>query len=274
MWSDACWPDTRPTASRPRLTASRKSKQLPMGISLSWPVSTADCSLSRISHLTPQEHEPIQRQLDPIRHPSKSPYAHTIVPNATTHKPTKQVARSESLRACRSDANVSLGFRCSSIAVSMPRRRWRVLRMAPMLTSNAPERWNQCHASVVKLNANEPPTTTTATVNRNPFEVTIHRNASSMVNKRRLRCKRSMSLDLVAFGCCVRGSAIVPPIVFSGFDLTEARSSSISSGRNGSILLKNPVSQRQENSKEFFSCLVRKSQINCVVLSRVRLIRR
>ena len=137
-------------------------------------------------------------QLDPNRHPSKSPYAQIIVPNATTHKPTKQVARSESLRACRSDANVSLGFRASSIAVSMPRRRWRVLRMAPMLTSNAPERWNQCHASVVKLNANEPPTSTTATANRNPFEVTIHRNASSRVNKRRLRRNRSMRLDLVA----------------------------------------------------------------------------
>ncbi len=149
--------------------------------------------------------------------------------------PTKQVARSESLRACRSDANVSLGFRSSSIAVSMTRRRWRVLRIAPMLTSNAPERWNQCHASVVKLNANEPPTTTTATANRNPFEVTIHRNVSSRVNKRRLRRNRSKSLDFVAFGCCVRRSAIVPPIVFSGFDLTEARNSSISSGRFGSL---------------------------------------
>ena len=106
----------------------------------------------------------------------------------------------------------------------MPRRRWRVLRMAPMLTSNAPDRWNQCHASVVKLNASEPPTVTTAAAKRNPFEVTIQRNANSRVNQRRLRQNRLKSLAIIAFECCVRGSAIVPPIVFSVFDLTEPRS--------------------------------------------------
>ncbi len=36
------------------------------------------------------------------------------------------------------------------------------------------------------------------------------------------------------------------------------------------MLLKNYVSQQQENSLEFFGCLVRESQINCAVLSRVR----
>jgi hypothetical protein len=39
----------------------------------------------------------------------------------------------------------------------------------------------------------------------------------------------------------------------------------------GSILLKNSVSQQHENSSEYFNRLVRASQINCAVLSRVRL---
>ncbi len=36
------------------------------------------------------------------------------------------------------------------------------------------------------------------------------------------------------------------------------------------ILLKNSVSRQQENSWEFFDCLVRESQINCVLLRCVR----
>jgi hypothetical protein len=39
--------------------------------------------------------------------------------------------------------------------------------------------------------------------------------------------------------------------------------------RFGSILLKISVSQQHENSSEFFNRLVRASQINCAVLSRV-----
>jgi hypothetical protein len=42
-------------------------------------------------------------------------------------------------------------------------------------------------------------------------------------------------------------------------------------GGNRPILLKNSVSQQHENSSEFFNRLVRASQINCAVLSRVRL---
>ncbi len=50
----------------------------------------------------------------------------------------------------------------------------------------------------------------------------------------------------------------------------QHNSTRLAKGCFGSILLKNSVSRRQENSQEFFDCLVRVPQIICVLLRCIR----
>jgi len=50
---------------------------------------------------------------------------------------------------------------------------------------------------------------------------------------------------------------------------TAAENRKLANDCKGSILLKNSVSRAQENPKEFLNHLVRESQINCALLSRV-----